>query len=596
KSSTTRSGEVVIRSMILSQMAYILTAIGPELVVILNTLIVSHFLGTECFKAISAFNPISGMLLILINTCCLGPSIHAGKAYGELNSQKANKLFSLSAPVATAIGIISAFVIFVFKSSIAEKMTPDLGLQGYLVDYIGPTSLYIMLSAATCILNTFVTASGNVKRVTTAVLTSGVANVTTIFILINVFHFGVEAAGIALCISALVNIAILLPLALRKRFPFRLVVPDFSMLHLVKENALAWISLNSSTLSEGLLTFFINIIILHFLTSDGLFIWGVCQMTATVIIIVAIGLQHAYLYVDTFLMGEGDNAGRLKIAKSLLLEITIVLVSFAIIFTLFTDKFAVLFGANTNQLILATKIPLICIIWFDALHEILLTFSVISVQRWPMIKLGYDILATVATPTLVFLAALLLGGTNLWLGFVITPLFFISYIAIINIVYCRKDRNLIPFFLLNKINDIVTLDVSISYSMENIQKELSRIRTFLGICEISETLAGKIELCCEELMVNVRGMNTSGGTFDIRLSDCESSVNIVAKSFGKPISPIINNRIARNFLRNGTIPDAKELSMFCIIHSSDKIDYRYVYGMNVAYFQFNKEYDALHKY
>lgn len=588
-SSTTRSGEVVIRSMLSSQMACILTAIGPQIVVILNTFIVSHFLGAECFKAISVFNPISGLLLVLINTCCIGPSVHAGKAYGELNIPKANRLFSLSISIAAAIGTISAFVLFAFRGNIAGMMTPEPGLQEHLCDYIVPASLYVMLCAPTCILNTYVTASGQIKRVTTAVLASGAANIISILVLIKVFHFGVEAAGVALCISALTNIAILLPLVLRNQFPFRFVVPDSSVLRLVKDNIAVWISINSGSLSDGLFTFLINIVILHFLPSDGLFIWGVCQMANTVFILIVAGMHEAYLYVDAFLMGEGDNVGRQKIARSLLLEITIALVLVAILFTLFTDKVAVLFGADTTPLIQTVRIPLICDVWFITLKQFLLTFCVFSVQRRPMIKLNYDIVVTITTPTLVFLAALLLGSTSLWLGFTLVPFFLAAYVAIVNVVCCRKDRNLIPIFLLNRINDTVTLDISINYSTENIQEELSRIRTFLNICEISETLAGKIELCCEELMVNIQGIGLRGGTFDLRLSDCENSVNIVAKSLGKPISPVINNRIARDFILLGTIPDAKELSMYCIINSCDKIDYRYVYGMNVAYLQFDKE-------
>ena len=587
--STTRSGEVVIRSMISSQMACILTAVGPQLVVILNTLIVSHFLGAECFKAISAFNPTSGMLLVLINTCCIGPSVHAGKAYGELNVQKANRLFSFSTLFATVLSVITAFILFAFKSDIAGMITSDIGLQEYLVDYISPVSLYMVLSAATCILNTFVTASGYVKRVTAAVLTSGAANIISMFVLINVFHFGVAAAGIALCISALTNITILLPLALGKRFPFRFVVPDSSLPRLVKDNVLVWISIESGALSEVFFVFLTNIVILHFLPSEGLFIWGVCQMAITISDIFSAGIYEAYIYVDAILIGEGDNAGIMKIAKSLLYETIIVLVSLAIIFTLFSDKFAVLFGADTTPLIQATRIPLTCVVWFISIKNILITFGIFSIQRRPMIKLSYDIMTAFATPAVMFLTAVLLGGTNLWLGFAFTPLLLVSYVAIVNAVYCRRDRNLIPYFLLNKINDTVTLDVSISYSMGNMQEELSRIRTFLNICEISEILAGKIELCCEELMVNIQGMDTSGGTYDLRLSDCENSVNIVAKSFGKPISPVINNRIASDFMQHGTIPDSKELSIYCLINSCSKIDYHYVYGMNVAYLHFNKE-------
>lgn len=52
---------------------------------------------------------------------------------------------------------------------------------------------------------------------------------------------------------------------------------------------------------------------------------------------------------------------------------------------------------------------------------------------------------------------------------------------------------------------------------------------------------------------------------------------------------VINNEIVNDFFNEGIIPDSKELSMFYILHCGDKVDYRYVYGMNVAYLIFNKK-------
>lgn len=584
-----RTGDVVVRSMISSQLSCILASIAPQLVIILNGLIISRFLGTECFKAISVFNPISGMVLILINLCCIGPSIQAGKAYGELDIQKADRLFSLASLMAGIIGILPALALFAFRGGIAEMMTPDQGLQGHLVAYISPVCLYLLLSAIACILNTFINASGYVKKVTQAVIASGIMNIASIFILIRIFHCGAEAAGIAMCISALTNIVFLLPFVLGKQFPFRLVAPDSNIFSLVKDNISVWISVYSGSLSEGIFAFLINIVILHLLPSDGLFIWGICQMAITIIVFISSGIDDAYLYVEAFLMGEGDNAGRLKIAKSFLCEITIVLVLFATVFTLFPEKFAILFGADTPQLIETAAVPLICVAWFAALKDLMLLFGIFSIQRRPMVKLGYDLAVAVATPAMVLLAASLLGGANLWLGFAFTPLLLASYIVIVNAVCCRKDKNLIPFFLFNRINDVVTLDVSIDYSMGNMQEELSRVRTFLNICEISDTLAGKIELCCEELMANIQGMRTRGSTYDLRLSDCEDCVSLVVKNLGRPASPVINNGIVNDFLEKGTIPGSRELSLYYIVHCSDKVDYRYVYGMNVVYFSFSKK-------
>lgn len=583
-----RSGEVVVRSMISSQLACVLTAIAPQLVVILNGFIVSNFLGVGCFKAISAFTPISGMVLMLINTCCVGPSIQAGKAYAELDSKTANNLFSFATLAASTIGVLSALFFLVFRNNIAGMITSEHSLQENLVSYIGPVGLYLLLSAIVCILNTFVTASGYVKRVTRAVIASCVMNVVSILILVKLLHFGIEAVGIAMCVSALTNIVILLPCVLGRLFPFRFVHRIPGLGHLIKDNASIWIGVNSGSLSEGLISFLINIVILSFLPSDGLFIWGICQMANNIIMFCTAGIIEAYLYINAWLAGEGDYAGKLKIAKSFLYEITATLVLIASILSLFTEKFAVLFGADTPQLVHSVVIPLICVVWFSAIKNILITFGIFSIQDRPAIKLSYDFIVAVATPVMVYLAAVLLGSTNLWLGFAITPLLLLFYVLSVNAVILQKNRNLIPFFLFNKINDVVTLDFSVSYDQGNMQDNLARIRTFLDICEIGDTLAGKIELCCEELMINIQGMHTNASSFDIRLSDCEDAVNLVVKNFGRSISPIVNNKFVNDFLEKGTVPDSKEVAMFYICHCCDKIEYHYVYGMNVVVLNFSK--------
>lgn len=584
-----RSGEVVTRSMRSSMLACILTTIAPQLVLILNSLIVSRLLGVECFESISVFNPISGIVILLINTCCLGPSIQAGKAYGELNFKMANGLFTLAGLLTVAIGVISVSIIFFCRSVIVGLITSDSILCGYLLAYIGPICIYMLLSIGTNLLNSFVTASGHVKQVTTAVIASGVINVLSIYILIKFFHFGIASSGFAMGISAATNIIMLIPIILRGKFPFRFIAILSEMKSLLKDNVLMWLSVNSGSLSDGFFQFMINIIILHFLPSDGLFIWGICLIAINIIAYTSTGISNAYLYLDAFLMGEGDSAGRLKIAKRFLLEQCAITGLFAVIFTLFPQQFGVLFGADTPALVQSVKMPLICIAWFTAFGNIFMAFGYFSIQRRPMIKLGYDIVAGLSIPLMSYLMAIVFGGSNLWFGFVATVVILALYVVVVNRIYCKRDRNLIPFFLMNMFNDVVTLDVSVKYSQSNIQDVLSQIRKFLEICEISETLFHKVELCCEEVINNLMAMCVAGKTFDIRLSDCRESVNLVVKNLGQPINPAINNRIVNDFAESGKIPDEGELRMLVIARCSDSVEYQYVYGMNVANFRFNKE-------
>lgn len=76
-----RSGRVVVRSMLSTQVACVLNYLAPQLAIFLNSMMVSQFLGVDSFKATAAFNPIAGVIMMLINLCNLGPSLQAGTAY-----------------------------------------------------------------------------------------------------------------------------------------------------------------------------------------------------------------------------------------------------------------------------------------------------------------------------------------------------------------------------------------------------------------------------------------------------------------------------------------------------------------------------------
>mgnify|MGYP003319411099 CR=1 FL=1 len=498
-----RSGEVVVRSMVSSQLACILTAIVPQFVIILNSLIVSNMLGMDHFKAVSVFNPITGMILLLTGACCLGPSIQAGKAYGELDIRTADRLYTLSGIMCVAISAISALVIFVFKRGILERISTDPAIRDCLYSYINPVSLYLLLSGGACLLNAFVSASGSVRKVTTAVFVSGLVNVISIYVLVRFFCLGTEAVGIALCLSAATNILMLLPAVVGRRFPFKFITKGLDFATLVKKNIVVWISVSSNALSTAIIQFAINIIILHFLPSDGLFAWGICLIALNVVGYAALGFCDAFMYTDAFLTGEGDHTGRLKVARSYICELCAVMFLFASAFAIFPDKLAMLFGAGTYEKAGMVRIPLICTATYAVFNEIFCTFGIFSIQRRPMIKLGYDIVIAIAVPLLVFLSAILFGRDKLWLGFAVSPVILASYVAIISGICRRRDRNLIPFFLFDKVNDVISLDLSIFYTRNNMAAEMERIRKFLEICEIDATLSNKIELCCEELINNI---------------------------------------------------------------------------------------------
>lgn len=584
-----RSGRVVVRSMLSTQVACVLNYLAPQLAIFLNSMMVSQFLGVDSFKATAAFNPIAGVIMMLINLCNLGPSLQAGTAYGKLDFNSANKLLTFSAVSSAFVAIISAIVILTFRGGIAGMMTSDPAVLGNLYSYLAPMAIYFLFDATVSVMNAYVTAAGHAEKVTRATFVSVFVNIISVFLLIKVAHLGIESVGIAMCLSSASNILALLPVILSKEFPFNFVAPALELLTMFGKNILLWTSVISASISNAIFQFLVNILILYFLPSDGLFVWGVCLQAISMPLCFTAGVADAYLYVDAFLLGEGDSAGRLKIAKAYFLEICLMLMLFTFVYVCFTDNMAMLFGAKSIELIHSVRMPLMCVTCFFVFRDLLTTFGVFSIQLKPSIKVMLDVITCLVPPLMIMVAAITLGNGNLWYGFVATSVVIAIYVAVVNAICCHKDKNLVPYFLLNKYSETVNLDVSVNYTLESLEENMERIRLFLSVCEVSEDLSKRIEICCEELMNNIIGTKNKKDTFDMRLSEGSDNLCLFATNLGKPVSPAIPNNLVEEYVENGRIPDVSELSLFYINSYSDKQAYHYVYGMNVLYLQFDKK-------
>ncbi len=609
RSEQMRSGKVVVRSMLSTQVACVLNNLAPQLAIMLSSMMVSHFLGVDSFKATAAFNPIAGVIMILISLCNLGPSLQAGTAYGKFDFNTANKLLTFSALSSAFIAVISAVVILAFRGGIAGMITSDPAVLSNLYSYLLPMAIYFLFHAMVSVINAYVTASGHADKVTRAIFVSVFVNLLSVFLLIKVAHLGVESVGIAMCLLSASNILVLLPVVLGKDFPFHFVTPALELFAMFRKNILLWTSNISASISNSIFLFLVNILILHYLPSDGLFVWGVCMQAISIPYCVKAGITHAYLYVDAFLLGEGDSAGRLKIAKVYFMEICLIIMLFATAYVCFTDNIAMLFGAKSIELINSVRIPLMCVTCFFVFRDIAGTFGVFSIKCNSLMKVIQDGISCLVTPLMIIVVAFVLGNGNLWYGFVATAVIIAAYVAVANTVCCRKDKGLVPFFLLDRFSETINLDVSVNYTLESLEENMERIHLFLSVCEASEELSKKIEICCEELMNNIIGLKKKNRrrnrrrnrnrkmrrnrnikqTFDIRLSEGEDNLCLFARNFGKPISPAIPVNLVEEYVKNGRIPDVSELSLFYIKNYSDKQVYHYVHGMNVLYLQFDKK-------
>lgn len=588
KENTRRTNTVIRKILFSAQLACTMTVLAPQMIALINGIIVSQYLGVNAFKAISTFIPIMGVSFLLVNIFCLGPSIQAGQAYGELNKRKANSLFTVSALMSSLVTVIIVGCLFAFGNGIVDKMTTNEVVEAYFRAYYKPALLSLLFNVPVCLLSTYVTAAGCASKVTVATVISGIANLVAIFVFVPILHLGIAAPAYASVIASVVNAAILLPLVLSDKFPFGLLRPNRELLSLIKNNCWVWVSINSGILSTNILQFVGNILVLHFLSSDGMFVWGICLAAMNVANSLIAGVDDAYLYIDSSFVGEGDTNGRIKMAKVFLVELGVVTFVTAFLLSVFHSQIAVLFGAETQGQIDSLKIPLRCVSWFCASYYFFLSFGLFSINSRPGIKLGYDVILCFVCPLVILLTTVVFGAKMYWYSFLFMIPIIALYPIVVSAIIYRKNRNLIPYFLFERWPDHVMLDVSVDYTVEDVEKTERRIKVFLSVCEISDLLAMRIALCCRELMDNILTQNHRADSFDLRLVEGNGEITLVVKSVGRPSSPLISQKDILDYWNNDEIPDEGELQLLLVNNSCTSIDYHYIYGMNETYVKFRE--------
>lgn len=133
-------------------------------------------------------------------------------------------------------------------------------------------------------------------------------------------------------------------------------------------------------------------------------------------------------------------------------------------------------------------------------------------------------------------------------------------------------------------------DFTVDYTPESFGQTLEKIRTVAAICELPSGKETFLNICCEDLMNNLLLRKAEDksmrGRFEIRLVDKPELTRVTFKSAGKPFNPVI--RFDQTAYERFCKGEPLDLELELINKLSDRIDHRYLYGVNVTTVEFLK--------
>lgn len=192
-------------------LASVLTAAASQVGALIDGLMLSRFINEEAMSAINITSPVTQALFALCILIGVGGSMLAGMAIGNHRKSEASDIFSIVVTTAVALGIVLGMIGMLFLSPLVGLLCPDTSLQGYTTQYlvaILPASAIYMLMVVT---QMFVTLDGEPRRVTAAVTTCMVVNLTLDYIFIVWCGWAMIGAAVATVISYVAALCVLFP-------------------------------------------------------------------------------------------------------------------------------------------------------------------------------------------------------------------------------------------------------------------------------------------------------------------------------------------------------------------------------------------------
>ncbi|MFT5707828.1 MAG: putative MATE family efflux protein, partial [Oceanospirillaceae bacterium] len=179
-----------------------------------DAIFIARAVGTQAIGGVSAAFPVHMVLISISAMMAGGMASVLSRQLGAGHHHHANTVFSSALFFAFIVGIVSSFLILVFKVEIFQLMRLPPALQIYAIEYIVPIALFSSLSFCSGVVSDAFRAEGKAIQMMKVMALSSILNIVFDALFLFVFEWGVAGAAwatvLAIAISFAYSIQILL--------------------------------------------------------------------------------------------------------------------------------------------------------------------------------------------------------------------------------------------------------------------------------------------------------------------------------------------------------------------------------------------------
>jgi len=477
--------------------AAILTMLSAQFSETIGAIIIGKFICSEALAAQSTILPLMSIGTALQILFVTGAGVGIAKMIGNLNHEGASNRFTAVFITLIVVSAILTALMLAFKEPIVHFLCNDEKILPYLEEYFLVFAYFPICLLVGYFASYSVELSGNPKMASIIVLVQCVCEVVFNLLFVAVLKMEMTGAALALSLGFVVE-GVLGFWYLRKNNYFKLQkVKGF--FHEIKETVRDGSTLATSDASFAVLIFLLNSIVLTTLGTVGMDIWAILMQLLEMGVMIFYGIDSVTVTLGSLYMGEHDYEGATILYKYAYRVLVVGVLAVMVFIFLFPHLLLNLFGANQEMFDAGAETAVrIFIVTLIIYATILFTQSLLVVVEHHKLGLLTNITNFVCLLAGVYVASKVVPQ-QLWVGFPVGAAVCLAIALVCIAIAYRRNKGTTSRFLIPLEDTLDTWESSMPYEMEEIERALSDIDSFLKNHNIKEEKLNKCLLVVEEL-------------------------------------------------------------------------------------------------
>lgn len=513
----------------------VLATAAVSIGVMVDGVIVGNLIGVDAMAAVNLAAPVLQFFNAITFLLNAGGATLAAHALGRRDLHDARSLFSLSMILSIVCGGGLMLAGLISSDTIAGILCPSPTLRPLVLTYtriaLLSAPLYLLLPG----LCFYLRLAGAPKKASWALVIANIANLLLDLLFIKGFGWGIAGAALATSCGFGIGLGLALFHFLSLNTTLLPTRPEWRRLPDLLFTGLP-VAAASALLMVRLLG--MNHLVVHALGSHGMQIMAVCFNLLMPASMVIGGISQTLQPVSGMLYGAEDFSGlRIAVATAFKVMFRWLLVML-LFFLLLPGKSAALFGVVPSPEVESA----IRIFWLhlplSGVNYLLMVVYQVTLRRKAAVAIAW-LDALMVLPVMFLIS--LFSATGIWLAFVI------SEIVVLLLILCfawqvrRKAPGLsYPTLLPQDVSD------SLNFSIRGVKADypamMTEIQLFLGTYELPQKICIAVQLCCEELLINILEhayrKDDPHRFVDIDLRKMPDKVVLSIRDDGQPFDPV----------------------------------------------------------